>query len=267
MCPPPDRLRNSLRIGMCPPPDRLSRFESQVNFIQIIYNSSRTSTRIYIILATTSNNSNNSSSTFIIILYSHDHTSQYLMWHVTVHFLVNHVVRVGVDGYCNENDDYPEGAAADDMQLDMPESMAVLCSVCEAPDGHGNTVWHVTKPHDRVGAFDCLKLDGLGKEGRISGSQCHMFQQMIQANNLCGCIAPSSTTSTTSSSASDVTDPQDDDVLFYADHDEENAPYTPSSVASVAEGSSFDTRSSGSSKPILAITSAAASVIAYLAAA
>ena len=175
-----------------------------------------------------------------------------------------------LDGYCNENDDYPKGAAADDMQLDMPESMAVLCSVCEAPDAHGNTVWHVTKPHDRVGAFDCLELDGLGKEGRISGSQCHLFQQMIQANNLCGCIAPSSTTtsSSTSTSASDVTEPQDDNALFYADFDEENAPYTPSSVASVAEGSSFDTRSSGSlSKPILAITGAAASVIAYLAAA
>jgi hypothetical protein len=45
------------------------------------------------------------------------------MWHVTVHFLVNHVVvrvGVGVDGYFNENDDCPKGAAADDMQLDMP---------------------------------------------------------------------------------------------------------------------------------------------------
>ena len=163
-----------------------------------------------------------------------------------------------LDGYCTENDDYSK---ADGMQLGMPESMVVLCSVCEAPDALGNTVWHVTKPDDRVGNFDCLELDGFGKEGKIPRSQCHIFQQMIQANNLCGCIIAAA-----ASTSAATTEPQSDDALFYTDHDEENAPYTPSSEASIAEVSSFDASGGWSKSIAITATAASASAIVYLAA-
>jgi hypothetical protein len=168
-----------------------------------------------------------------------------------------------LDGYCTDDNDHK---AAD---MDMPESMKVFCSVCDAPDAHGSTVWNVTKPHDRVGTFHCLELDGIGKEGKIPKAQCHLFQQMIQANNLCGCIATATepqgaaaaaAASTTTTTTTTTTEPQDDDVLFYTDHDEENAPYRPSSEGLAAEDSSLDA-SGGSSN-----ASAAASAIACLAA-
>ena len=89
-------------------------------------------------------------------------------------------------GFCMDNSSH--GA----LPMDMPEARIELCYVCGEPEVDGTT-YVVTKSWELVGSHMCLELDGLGKEGRIIASQCKIFQQMIEENDLCGCTEISPT--------------------------------------------------------------------------
>lgn len=81
--------------------------------------------------------------------------------------------------------------------MDMPEALGEFCFICEPPSFNDQVrprstshVSRVTTPYHMVGSFSCGELSGLGQEGKIPKAQCHIFQQMIQANDLCGCTPP-----------------------------------------------------------------------------
>ena len=82
--------------------------------------------------------------------------------------------------------------------MTMPEALQALCNICEIPEQNHpyqddqfdpNETRVVTKPDGVVGHYHCGELDELGKDGKLPKASCHLFQQMIYADELCGCAA------------------------------------------------------------------------------
>lgn len=94
-------------------------------------------------------------------------------------------------GYCIDNDHKP-------ADMVMPDALQELCNICEVPEGFHvyeddqfdpDDFRVVTEPHRAVGHYYCGELDSLGKQGKLPKDSCHMFQQMIYADELCGCTS------------------------------------------------------------------------------
>eukprot|EP00536_Pseudo-nitzschia_multiseries_P014868 jgi/Psemu1/311481/fgenesh1_kg.779_\ len=104
----------------------------------------------------------------------------------------NHCVRNGhssLGGFCVDNNH-----KADHMY--MPEVIKKICFICRTEGESTGSQREVMKPDDQVGSFTCGELDAYGKEGSIPEANCHLFQHMIQANELCGCFSSTATEDT-----------------------------------------------------------------------